>query len=695
MATMKALKGAIFVLALLAFVHSAIGADDDTTQKRDCVLNDVNGTELASLINLYDYTAVYFYTPWCTDCKPHLEEVHAACSVFPDIHFAKVDGSKHRAVAASYQVSSYPLVALFFKSVHKPLLQRFRSAVNSNFPSIQDFISSHLTTTVPDMSFESLWPLLRANESVAVVIYKEHNTTEEHIFSQAAAYMSKQLSIVSTHTQDIHSIESYIAASSIATSQSIVRLFEQQKAILLMIRHGGKVFSLFEGTWVASELVSFMIEEKQSRITPFSRSSHQRAKASGMFVLYAFTKPSSATTALPTADPSSPEEMSRSVLLECEKLAAEFKHTLRVFQLDGLIRTLPSIKFDVTDVILPVVVLEDTNTTIYRRVKSPYQVTPESVRELVERYLSIDSSISTTGVSVMMRKRPIDSPTDAYGNEWRDEVFTPKLKKTLRSVSSALTAGGDSGGDDWELAEDSKNNINTNSNDNYNINNGSVVVKEPSKPEQSLEDEVTAWDHEASHVLVVDKSNFDSLILNSSYDVMLEVYSPWCVHCQHMWPTYKQVAELFSNVAGIKLAKWNAAAHGLPAGLASEIKGFPAIFFYRTADNKKQPWAYTGKRTVQHVTKYIVDSASRPLDTSHIDLNALDSTENGSLSAYFFSWGFFFFLAVAVVFLSVKFFQAVPASPTLGYAGNGQRGIWHKLKFVARRFSRQLSHRDM
>ncbi|XP_057760633.1 protein disulfide isomerase-like 1-3 [Arachis stenosperma] len=39
-------------------------------------------------------------------------------------------------------------------------------------------------------------------------------------------------------------------------------------------------------------------------------------------------------------------------------------------------------------------------------------------------------------------------------------------------------------------------------------------------------------------VKIVVGDNFDDIVLDESKDVLLEVYAPWCGHCQALEPTY-------------------------------------------------------------------------------------------------------------------------------------------------------------
>ncbi|GLU11793.1 hypothetical protein SLE2022_285150 [Rubroshorea leprosula] len=43
-------------------------------------------------------------------------------------------------------------------------------------------------------------------------------------------------------------------------------------------------------------------------------------------------------------------------------------------------------------------------------------------------------------------------------------------------------------------------------------------------------------------VKLVVGNNFDEIVLDESKDVLLEIYAPWCGHCQAFEPTYKKLA---------------------------------------------------------------------------------------------------------------------------------------------------------
>ncbi len=49
---------------------------------------------------------------------------------------------------------------------------------------------------------------------------------------------------------------------------------------------------------------------------------------------------------------------------------------------------------------------------------------------------------------------------------------------------------------------------------------------------------------------VVVGKTVEDVVFDDSRDVLLEVYAPWCGHCQELEPTYKKLATRFKNVRG-------------------------------------------------------------------------------------------------------------------------------------------------
>lgn len=82
---------------------------------------------------------------------------------------------------------------------------------------------------------------------------------------------------------------------------------------------------------------------------------------------------------------------------------------------------------------------------------------------------------------------------------------------------------------------------------------------------------------EDNGVTVVVGKNFDSVVLDDSKDVLLEVYAPWCGHCKALAPTWEKLAKRFRSVDSVVIAKMD--------GTANEhekvnVRGFPTLLFF-------------------------------------------------------------------------------------------------------------------
>ena len=65
--------------------------------------------------------------------------------------------------------------------------------------------------------------------------------------------------------------------------------------------------------------------------------------------------------------------------------------------------------------------------------------------------------------------------------------------------------------------------------------------------------------------------DWESNVIDTQKDVLVEFYAPWCGHCQQLKPTYEEVAKAFDDVGHIMIAKLNADKHEIPG---VEIEGF-------------------------------------------------------------------------------------------------------------------------
>jgi len=104
-------------------------------------------------------------------------------------------------------------------------------------------------------------------------------------------------------------------------------------------------------------------------------------------------------------------------------------------------------------------------------------------------------------------------------------------------------------------------------------------------------------------VTIVTGENFKDTVLDTTKDVLLEMYAPWCGHCKKLTPIYDELAENLKNVENVVIAKMDATANDSPHG-KYQAKGYPTILF-APANSKDEPIAYSGARDVASFTDFL------------------------------------------------------------------------------------------
>jgi protein disulfide-isomerase A1 len=93
--------------------------------------------------------------------------------------------------------------------------------------------------------------------------------------------------------------------------------------------------------------------------------------------------------------------------------------------------------------------------------------------------------------------------------------------------------------------------------------------------------------------------------MDSSKDVLVEFYAPWCGHCKSLAPIYDEVAAKLANNPNIIVAKMDSTANEAEG---VNVQGFPTIKFYSATD--KTPVDFNGDRTVEGFTKFLKEKGT-------------------------------------------------------------------------------------
>ncbi|KAK2971653.1 hypothetical protein RJ640_010894 [Escallonia rubra] len=120
-------------------------------------------------------------------------------------------------------------------------------------------------------------------------------------------------------------------------------------------------------------------------------------------------------------------------------------------------------------------------------------------------------------------------------------------------------------------------------------------------------------------VKIVVGNNFDKIVLDESKDVLLEVaiyrvddmniYAPWCGHCQSLEPIYNKLAKHLGDIDSLVIAKMDGTTNEHPRAKAD---GFPTLLFFPAGNKSFDPITVETDRTVVAFYKFLKKHASIP-----------------------------------------------------------------------------------
>lgn len=110
-------------------------------------------------------------------------------------------------------------------------------------------------------------------------------------------------------------------------------------------------------------------------------------------------------------------------------------------------------------------------------------------------------------------------------------------------------------------------------------------------------------------VKIVVGDNFEEIVLDESKDVLLEIYAPWCGHCQALEPTYNKLAKHLRGIDSLVIAKMDGTTNEHPR---AKSDGFPTILFFPAGNKSFDPITVDTDRTVVAFYKFLKKNASIP-----------------------------------------------------------------------------------
>lgn len=125
------------------------------------------------------------------------------------------------------------------------------------------------------------------------------------------------------------------------------------------------------------------------------------------------------------------------------------------------------------------------------------------------------------------------------------------------------------------------------------------------------EPEPTEEEQAASPVKKVVSTTMKSMLFDADRDVLLEIYAPWCGHCQQMDPDYQKIGKKVEKDGHddiLKIVKLDGSANDSAIDSIS-WSGFPTLMYIKAGTETPMP--YDGPRTSKGMWKWIKNNHSK------------------------------------------------------------------------------------
>ncbi|KAF5178921.1 disulfide isomerase-like 1-4 [Thalictrum thalictroides] len=507
------------------------------------------------------YVLVEFYAPWCGHCQALAPEFAAAATELKgQAVLAKVDASVENELGQKYDVQGFPTLYIFIDGVHKPYSgHRTKEAIVTWVKKKTGPGISNVTTT------EEADHILNTEEKL-VVGFLDSLTGPQSDELAAASRLEDDVNFYQTANPDV------------------AKLFhidpKAKRPALVLLKKEAEKLSQFDGQFTKSEIVEFVFGNKLPLVTVFTRESAPLVFENPIkkqLLLFATSKDS-------------------------EKVLPAFQDAAKLFK--GKLICI-FVEMDNEDVGKPVSeyfgvsdgpkILGYTGNEDARKFFHDGEVTLDTIKLLLfatskdsEKVLPAfqDAAKLFKGklicIFVEMDNEDVGKPVSEYfgvsdGPKILGYTGNEDARKFFHDGEVTLDTIKAFGAD---FLEDKL----------------KPFFKSDPIPETNDED-----------VKIVVGNNFDDIVLDESKDVLLEIYAPWCGHCQSLEPTYNKLARHLRGVDSVVIAKMDGTTNEHPRAKAD---GFPTLLFFPAGNKSFDPITVDTDRTVVAFYKFIKKNAS-------------------------------------------------------------------------------------
>jgi len=113
-------------------------------------------------------------------------------------------------------------------------------------------------------------------------------------------------------------------------------------------------------------------------------------------------------------------------------------------------------------------------------------------------------------------------------------------------------------------------------------------------------------------ITMVVANSFNEIIVQSSHDVLLDVYADWCGPCNQLAPTYAFLADTLQGLSDIVIAKLDRDQNDVDPKYLPE-RGIPNIKLF-AHPNKEKPIKYGGDRSLDDFLQFLHDNTTKKFD---------------------------------------------------------------------------------
>jgi protein disulfide isomerase len=114
-------------------------------------------------------------------------------------------------------------------------------------------------------------------------------------------------------------------------------------------------------------------------------------------------------------------------------------------------------------------------------------------------------------------------------------------------------------------------------------------------------------------VTVIRGKTFESIVLDTTKDVLVEFYAPWCGHCKSLAPIYEELGEKYGSDK-LVIAKIDSTANEIEYP-GVNVRGFPTLFFFPATEDgaDKVAQEFEGSRDLDGLSSFLKTHATSPI----------------------------------------------------------------------------------